>query len=152
MNARHRLPIVAFAAVVLAQGCASGDGVPKAQVRNDTDLCMVEAAWFDDAENAPYGRGYYFMAPILKSGQTEDRSVVDGSGYAYAVFKQAGDCYAASREPGGEIWRTNAKVTMEPGKTTMIVFSEANAARLDTTGDPSEAAKEAWRFPRVSAK
>ena len=153
MNARTSLPVLALAVALVTLGCASGDGVPKAQVRNETDLCMVESAWFDDAENPPYGQGYYLVNPILKGGQTEAREVVEGTGYAYAVFKQAADCYEASRTPGGEIWMTNEKFEMSPGKTTLITFSEASARRLDTTtGNPTEAAKEAWRFPRVTAK
>lgn len=155
MNARVSLSVLALtAASVSTLGCASGDGVPKAQVRNETGMCMVESAWFDDAEIAPYGKGYYFVNPIGNTGQTEVREVVEGTGYAYAVFKQnVSDCYEASRVPGGEIWVSNNKIEMSPGKTTMIVFSEANSRKLDAeSGDPSEAAKEAWRFPRVTAK
>lgn len=147
MNARVSLSVLALAAALVTLGCASGDGVPKAQVGNNTDLCMVEAAWFDDAESPPLGRGYYFSNPILKGGQTEAREVVEGTGHAYAVFKQASDCYEAARTGGGELWKTTNKISMSPGKTTMIVFSEANASKVETPDGYENAA-----FPRLNAK
>lgn len=142
MGARRLIAAAAVGTVLVSMGCASGDGVPKAQVRNGLNACIVEAAWYDDQENVPYGKGYGWSDAIANNGQTSTREVVEGKGYAYAVVVPAGDCYAAARSPGGTLYKTLEPQVMTAGKTTMITFSDT----LAKVADPSEN----WRFPRLS--
>jgi hypothetical protein len=123
-------------------GCASGDGVPRAVVRNELDKCIVEAAWYDAEKDKPWGRGYGWYDAIATNGQTAARETVEGEGYAYAVVTPAGDCYQAARAPGGVMWKTREPAQMQAGKTTVIVFSEQ-------TAEPAEMANEVCRFCRL---
>ena len=143
MGARRLVAAMAVGTALVSPGCASGDGVPKAQVRNGFDACIVEAAWYDDAKNPPYGQGYGWSDAIAKDGQTSTLEVVEGKGYAYAVVVKASDCYAAARDSGGILYKTNDTYSMKAGSTTLITFSDSSAKVAD--------AAENWRFPRLSS-
>jgi hypothetical protein len=147
MGARRLIAALSVGTVLASMGCGGGDGVPKAQVRNNlstSNACIVEAAWYDDAENVPYGKGYGWADAIAANGgQSSTREVVEGKGYAYAVVVVSSDCYsAADPKNGGVLYKTNDTYEMKAGQTTLITFSDSSAKIADAT--------ENWRFPRLS--
>jgi hypothetical protein len=132
MGAGRLVVAGAVAATFLSLGCEDSK-VPKAAVHNSLDQCIVESAWYDDAEDQPYGRAYGWVDAVGKDGQTVAREVVEGTGYAFAVLAPGSDCYAAAKQPGGTLWKTKAKQPMQVGQTTIILFSTDTAEPVDTS-------------------
>jgi hypothetical protein len=119
-------------------GCASGDGVPKAKVRNSFTVgwCVVEAQWI-----GPQNYEFGWDTPLPSGEETPTRELTVGTGYGYAVVKQATDCLQAAREPGGTMYKTKNALAMNPGQVTVIEFSTDTADQVPA--DPS-------KFPRLS--
>jgi hypothetical protein len=121
MDARPFLVGLSAATITAAIACASGEGVPTAEIGNDLNLCMVEANYL----------GYGFADAIGKTGTTRTQEVKVGTGVAYAVLHAAGNCYDAARMPGGILYVSRDQYSAKPGAKTTIRFTDATTRRID---------------------
>ena len=119
-------------------GCASGDGVPKAKVRNSfaAGWCVVEAQWIDQTNYA-----FGWDTPLQSGEETPTRELTVGTGYGYAVVKQSTDCVQAAREAGGTLYRSKTAFAMNSGQTMTIEFSTDTAEQIPP---------DVGRFPRLN--